>query len=89
MRGSLAYAFPHSQAIGADDPQMDQECPAYVPLRSKRAIHGRLGGVSGYSRGIARSRRAPRVGDLPRVDPDPNPARGNHAAMIHARVVRW
>jgi hypothetical protein len=31
----------------------------------------------------------PRVGELPRVDPDPNPARGNHAAMIHARVVRW
>ena len=59
MRGSLAYAFLHSQAIGADDPQMDPECPAHVPLRSKRAIHGRLGGVSGYSRGIAPSRRAP------------------------------
>ena len=35
MRGSLAYAFLHSQAIGADDPQMGHQRTANVPLRAR------------------------------------------------------
>jgi len=44
MRGSLAYAFTQSQAIGADDPHMGRAWDAYVPLRRKRAIRERLDG---------------------------------------------
>jgi hypothetical protein len=44
MRGSLPYAFPQSQAIGADDPHMHPAWAVYVPQRRKRAIRHRRGG---------------------------------------------
>ena len=34
MRGSLAYAFTQSQAIGANDPPMGHQRTANVPLRA-------------------------------------------------------